>query len=166
MKHLNKKLISAIYRGKEHKVLRLLKKGAEANFYDECGSTPLMLALLAEHINREIVELLIENGADVNAKEPSDRWTALHLVARDGHADFVEMLLQNGAEVDPQDMHGNTPLNGAVYSFKGDPEIIEMLLGHGADKNLENNYGVSPLGLAETIGDQTLLEILQKSICG
>jgi ankyrin repeat protein len=162
MKDLNKKLISAIYQGKERKVQRLLKKGADTNFKDEDGRPPLMLAILAEYASPKVVRLLIENGADVNTKDFGQKWSALHFAARDGRREIVQILLGSGAEVDSQNIFGNTPLMEALHRFRGDPAIIETLLRNGADKNIENNYGISPMSLAEEGRDQTRVNILKQ----
>ena len=45
----------------------------------------------------EIVKLLIENGADVNAKN-EDGETALHLANRKGYLDIVKYLIAKGAK--------------------------------------------------------------------
>jgi ankyrin repeat protein len=45
----------------------------------------------------EIVKLLLEHGADVNAKTAYE--TALHLAAEKGHLEIVKFLLEHGADV-------------------------------------------------------------------
>ena len=73
---LNKKLYDAISNNKVGVVEELLSKGVfvnqTRNISDtEKDITPLMLASLKK--NKEIVELLIKNGADVNAKTVDGR---------------------------------------------------------------------------------------------
>ena len=46
----------------------------------------------------DVVKVLIENGADVNAVQ-KDKWSALHFVARNGYVDVVKVLIENGADV-------------------------------------------------------------------
>jgi len=46
----------------------------------------------------EIVQFLVENGADVNAVEQSAQWTPLTLAVRQGNVEIVTMLLANGAD--------------------------------------------------------------------
>ena len=43
--------------------------------------------------------MLIQNGADVNAVDQRQRWTALHIAAEKGHVDVAKVLIQNGADV-------------------------------------------------------------------
>jgi len=63
---------------------------------DDDGFTPLYHAAFNSH--KEIVELLIAKGADVNGK---DIWghTSLHLAAIKGHKELAELLIANGADV-------------------------------------------------------------------
>src|SRR5439155_24639342 len=114
----------------------LLKKGIDINSLDEDGRSILMHALLASDASLGIVKLLIQNGADVNLREPKQQWTALHFAAREGRAEIVKLLLDNKSEVDARDSFGNTPLWRAVMDFRGDDKVIRLLLSHGADKNL------------------------------
>jgi ankyrin repeat protein len=53
--------------------------------------------------HREVVELLLKNGANVNAKA-ADGWTALVRAADRGHRKVVEVLLKNGADVNAKDI--------------------------------------------------------------
>lgn len=161
MSNLNAKLVSAIYRGNQTKVQKLLKKGADVNRLDENGTSPLMLAVLAEHFSMEIVESLVAHGADANMKEPRDKWTVLHVAARDGRTALVKFLLEKNAEVDAVDRWGDTPLWRAVMKFRGDDSVIRLLLSYGADKNLENKSGVSPLSLSQTIAYPGIRETLE-----
>jgi len=56
------------------------------------GATPLHLAA-----NKEIAELLIANGADVNAKSKAG-CTPLHVAGFRGHKEIAELLIAKGAE--------------------------------------------------------------------
>ena len=75
--------------------------------------------------DKEIVELLVNNGADVNATH-NGGGTPLHWAARKGHKQIVELLIANGANVNAQDEDGGTPLFHA-----SNPEIADLLRKHG-----------------------------------
>ena len=73
--------------------------------------------------HKEVAELLIVKGADVNAKEEFDGWTPLHFVAGKGHKEIARLLIAKGADVNAKDEGGNTPLDGAEeVSEDGSPE--------------------------------------------
>jgi hypothetical protein len=61
----------------------------------------------------EIAKLLLEKGADVNARNCSDR-TALYVVAERGHVDMAKLLLEKGADPNARDCFGRTALQAAA----------------------------------------------------
>jgi len=92
---------------------------------DRFGRTSLHLASLRG--DTEIVELLLEAGANVNIKNKFG-WTPLHLAAREGHIDIVQMLLEAGANIGAKNKFGRTPLDYAVKHRHTD--IVRMLVSN------------------------------------
>ena len=88
-----------------------LDKGADLNAKDESGYTPLYGAVEKGH--KEVVELLIAAGADVNVKDGEWGETPLHLAADKGHKEVAELLITAGADVNAKDGGGDTPLDAA-----------------------------------------------------
>ena len=72
----------------------------------EIGSTPLILATTYDH--EETVQLLLDSGANVNARG-RDGGTALHAAAFFGRAEIAERLLENGADPEIRDHKGQRP---------------------------------------------------------
>ena len=72
------------------------------------GPTPLMSA--AERGDREAVALLVERGADVNAKEGCEGRTALMGAAGYAHSGVVALLLECGADANIKRNDGWTVL--------------------------------------------------------
>ena len=72
---------------------RLLDAGAELDARSDSGSTPLIRAAASKN---EVLPLLLERGADVNAATKNG-WTALMVAAQVGNDDYVGALLARGA---------------------------------------------------------------------
>jgi ankyrin repeat protein len=109
------------------------------------GDTPLILAV--ESGNSNVVAVLIEAGADVNAKDDS-RITPLHWAAFYGRVTIAEMLLKAGADINATGFrHNNTPLQ--VAAAHGHAEVAEILISHGANLAAEDMLGKTALQFAE-----------------
>jgi ankyrin repeat protein len=154
-------ILRAVYR-KDLAVLQRLDPSG-VNCLDEDGRTPLMHAVLAAEPDPAIVRLLIERGADVNASEPDQHWTALHLAARDQHAIIVRVLLETGAAVDPIDVFGNTPLWRCVMTAASDLTALRCLIAYGADPSKKNNFGISPIDIARTANRADIVSAIEAS---
>ena len=77
------------------------------------GNTALHWA--AYHGRKEIAELLITAGADMNAQGSISGWTPLHFAARWGHKEIAELLIAAGADVNAKGFAGKmTPLDVAI----------------------------------------------------
>jgi ankyrin repeat protein len=85
----------------------LAQNPGDLDLPDDTGSTPLHLA--ASYCHVDVVTLLLNKGAKVNARS-NDGATALHLAAQEGCADVVNHLLARGAQVNARDRQGRTPL--------------------------------------------------------
>lgn len=123
-------------------VKRLITGGADVQeIDDDTALTPLVTAALAGH--KDIVELLIENGADPDGRDGKG-YTALHAAAYGGHLDIVVLLIDRG--VDPNDHHnkaGITPLHAAVEgNFR---DIVAVLLAKNVDVEVEDGSGWTPV---------------------
>jgi ankyrin repeat protein len=139
-------IFEAAATGKSDHVAALLAQDASlANTYAPDGFTPLGLA--AFFGRREVVELLLQQGADVNAVSRNvSGYTALTGAVAGGHREIVATLLAHGARADHRYGPGYTPLHEAAAS--GKLEIARLLLEHGADPNAHTDDGKTPLALA------------------
>ncbi|MFN8388919.1 MAG: ankyrin repeat domain-containing protein [Bdellovibrionota bacterium] len=84
--------------------------------------TPLMRAAAVGHL--EIVEELLNDGADVNERGPRDS-TALMFAAGGGHLEIARMLVERGADIDAREAGGWTALCHAKEDNDG--EMVTLL---------------------------------------
>lgn len=107
------------------------------NIRDENGMTLLHISCLKN--NFEITELLLKNGADVNA-ENNKYETPLHLITAsiiDG-AMITELLIKNGADINAKNNFGYTSLH--ISCLKNYLEKTKRLIDYGADVNIKDDY--------------------------
>jgi hypothetical protein len=88
------------------------------------------LHVAAGKAHKQVCEILIRNGADVDAKF-GDGWTALHLAADGNYPDVCELLLKNGADVNAKNNKGYTPLDWVTFK---DRDVKKLLREHGGKK--------------------------------
>jgi len=129
MREIDKKLLTAISDCDIERVRELIKQKADVNASD--GWAMLHYACSFED-SFDIVELLIDAGADINAKN-RDGDTTLYLACKRGRTDTAELLLNKGVQED---------INKCFYLAceENHTETAEMLLRHGADIKNAKSY--------------------------
>ncbi len=151
--------LAAIESGDCAEVLQQLHLGADANvWFDEWRKTPLHKAVDAGQT--EIVRLLLEHGAYVNAED--ELWnTPLHYAAYRDKPEIVAMLLEYGAYVNgyaPGGPSSEAPLHNAARN--GRIRNMEILLAHGADIEWSDDEDDTPLAVAAYHGEVEAMKFL------
>ena len=78
------------------------------NKQDKYGRSPLHVCAASDHC--DMVEFLLENGADINCKSKGDGQTPLHYAAKNAALRSLQALLGFGANIDSLDNKKRTPL--------------------------------------------------------
>ena len=154
-------LIQAIEYKQTDIINYLLENNADVNLASELtGFTPLMASLN----NIAIAELLIEKGADIEAKD-DDGINALVYASTYNNEEMVKFLLEKGADANTvceiENEHidiSPTPLMNAAY--RGNTNIINMLLENGADINYTTDYGMTALMMAASFNQFEAAKVL------
>ena len=120
-------LYEAAEEGKINEVKRLFADGVDVNaMTDSFVETPLHFA--TENGQKEVAIILIDKGADFNAKAKWDR-TPLHGAAKTGRSALAKILTEAGADLNTKDFENKTPLDEAIkYDYS---EVAELLRKHG-----------------------------------
>ena len=87
--------------------------------------TALWRAAGAKEERTDVIEALLEGGAEVNRLGGQDGSTALHRAAARGHASVCEALLLAGADWRQEDKEGRAPLQ--IAQENGKQSVVEML---------------------------------------
>jgi len=154
------------------------------NYCDEYGTTFLIWASTRGYTND--VKSLIDNGADVNARNNSGQ-TALMGASWMDHTEIVELLLENGADVNAKSNDGQTALMivsdcdeefinyfvglkgiQQVRMMNNKENIIRLLQRYGADFNLKDNNNNTAFDLANQCSDRwvadDIIKLLKQNI--
>ena len=127
------------------------------------GWTGLHAAAKSGHLTA--VSLLLEHGADPNAREAGDNTYPLHWAAAHGHLEVVRALLDSGGDVHGVgDVHELDVIGwGTVYRGPGDNpahmdagrrELVALLLERGARHHIFSAISVGELGLIQGLVEQ------------
>lgn len=121
-----------------------------------------VLCRASERGHTNIVELLIEKGADVNQMCACTGATPLYIAAKNGHTDVVKVLIANKAVVDQTCTDaGLRPLYIAAQN--GHTEVVEVLLANQANVDIickDYGYGGTALYIAAKKGRTKVVEVL------
>ena len=99
--------------------------------------------LFHPNLDREIVTLLIEHGAYINARDKHGRTPLFYVIDQSVDLDLVTILIKSGADVNAQDNLAQTPLFQATNY--GSKDIAKLLIEQGANVNAQDNSGNTPL---------------------
>ena len=107
--------------------------------------------------NHELVQSLIQAGADVNVTCEFGG-TPLMYATGNVHNSCVSILLEAGASVNMSDVNGFTALHVAAWA--GNNSVLNTILEAGADVNITDNKGTTPLIVATWEGNSTCMKVL------
>jgi len=156
---------------------------ADANDADSLGKTPLIYAV--EYNYPEIIELLLDRGANIDIKdnsglsaadyarksEESEKFLALFEKAgyksreilitsvSEGSAQQVALLVEKGVDINAVNPNGFTALTEAAFS--GKTEMAEILIKSGADVNKADLNGTTPLMYAADKDPELVMLLLE-----
>ncbi|KAI5697576.1 hypothetical protein M8J76_010038 [Diaphorina citri] len=114
------------------------------DLYDEHGMTPLQHA--AYKGNKQICQLLLDHGADVNSGRHEHGYSALHFAALSGKDDVCACLLSAGAKSYATNSVGRTA--SQMAAFVGNHKCVAVINNYIAKSEVD--YYIVPRGLETT----------------
>jgi ankyrin repeat protein len=134
--------------------VKALIKSAGVDSHDNRGATPLMYAAAIGSV--EAMTLLLDAGADVNAKNDFD---ATPLIWAAGDPAKCRMLIDRGADVNARSKQGRMPLMLAARR-DDNSGLLRLMLAKGAEPDARDGRGNTPLMLAAQTGDVGMIRVL------
>jgi ankyrin repeat protein len=135
------------------------------------GGRPQALHLAIEGGRRELFDLLLQNGADVNgSNDEYDHWSPLMLAINRDRFEMREELLRRGARVGLLEalmladdarvaellrdgtLPPITPNGGSILAFARTPFAIDRLIELGADTQKKDRWGAAPIDAMSRLG--------------
>ncbi|XP_076625194.1 ankyrin repeat and MYND domain-containing protein 2 [Colletes latitarsis] len=139
---VQKKIFEKIIKNEVSELKTLLAANkVKMDFVDENGMSPLQHACYKG--NKEIVQMLLDQGADVNACQHENAYTALHLAALSGNAELCYLLMSYGARLTATNSVGRTPAQMAA--FVGNHNCVATINNFIPKADID--YYVKPQGL-------------------
>jgi pectate lyase len=141
-------------------VARLVGQGQNVNASEDTPKkTALHRAVISGH--KDVVELLLSKGADVNREDGSGRVPldyAMDGALQGKDLSIMKLLLVGGANPNLVRAGGVPLLSYAIT--RGRADVAELLLAHGADVDVKSRTGQRPLHLACQLGNKELVQLL------
>jgi ankyrin repeat protein len=136
----------------------LIRHGAEIDFQDREGVTPLNYASIYGYIR--YADMLIYYGAEID-KKSYDGTTPLMAAIWAGYDDVADLLIQNGANLEAKDNEGDTPF--LIAAQNGDTLMMDLLLKNGVDLYEKNNNNWDAIDISIQTGQKEAVEWLIRS---
>ena len=138
-------LMLAAFYGKLNIVKLLRLKNASYELRDKSGMQAVHYAV--DGGNADTLEWMLQDGADVNARDYSNGWTPLLRAASvNSTKDIARVLIRYKARIDAMDKEDKTPL--MIATINGNLQFVQVLIDHGADFSIKNKFGKSLYDLA------------------
>ena len=113
------------------------------------------------YASNNVLNCLIENGADVNVRSADSKCTPLMTASEVNDLTVIKFLLEHGADVHLKDKNGLTSLHYAVIEVPDGLiacDVLKCLLENGADINALTNYNSTPLMVASRSCDVNVIK--------
>lgn len=140
-------LFAAINIGNFQKVEKCIKEAESIGIKSEIlssekrGTKPIHFT--TDKCNLKILQLLLNEGADINATSTEYLNTSLHIAAINGKLEIAQFLIDSSANINATNYKGFTPLY--LASFHCQSDMVELLFCNNADTSIKDVNGRTAL---------------------
>ena len=137
-----------------------VEAGMDVNCRDSAG-TP-MICIAARSGRNNMIEWLLEKGADINAISKDRGYSAVMDAVWKSSLDIVKLLVEKGANLNFIANDGQTAL--IVATGASNPRICEVLVKNGADPTYKDRMGMSSLDYAKLFKKTELAKLYEEFV--
>ena len=136
-------LFTAINIGNFQKVEKCIKEAESIGIKSEIlsserhGIKPIHFT--TDKCDLKILQLLLNEGADINATNTEYFNTSLHIAAINGKLEIAQLLIDSGANINATNYKGFTPLY--LASFHCQSDMVKLLFCNNADISIKDVNG-------------------------
>lgn len=144
-------------------VAELIKHGADVNSRSANVRRITPLHIAAIWGNKEVVELLLEKGANVNAVGKANQTALMQVIERGNMEEslaIIELLLQYETNINITDVNDNNALMTAAK--RGFLPVMQILLDAGANVHAKNKHGQNAATLAAMAYNVKAVKLLRR----
>ncbi len=152
---LDKTLLSAAQYGNLTNVQNALKAGANVNYANEFNQTAL-ISTYGMSPNLQVVELLLQNGADPNFYPSVNGRKDWHPLTLCSNTELLRLLVKYGADLNRRGIMGDCVLHSMA---RRNSDLTACALELGADPTLTDTEGKSALMMVTTIDPAIMLHL-------
>ena len=154
-------LMRGIQQNDAASVRKLIAQGVNVDELDAKQDAPLVIAAYKGY--SDIVQLLLESGADVTVVDPGMKATALHAAAYAGRVAAARLLIEYKIDIDKQGPYnGYTALHDTIW--QNNIETAEVLINAGADLHIKSNDGETPLAFAKSKNHKEIVALIEQKM--
>jgi hypothetical protein len=147
--------------GENNAITILLSKKADINYKSNTGRTPLMSAVVNNHL--DTVKLLVEKGADLQLTDNDGRDVLVYAISPDNiNPAIIKYLVEKGADVNKHYKYGNTILM-LVVGKNYPADVLQAIIKKQRDINAANDSGETAVMYAVYYVCPEALEMLLKN---
>lgn len=154
-------------RGEIEAAKHLLKRGANINFQDNCGFTPLHYSAIEQYLDTTALLLTVK---DIDVRLTTlENANVMHYLVRVSvtednsllYREIIDTLIAKGIDINAPNIQGEAPIHFAC--MKSNIHTVAFLLGRGADCNAPTNLGETPLHYAIRADSIKLVRLLMEN---